>query len=374
MAFCPIFSLSIIHSDFAFVKSFFYFPKNFSFFLKRRKKCATIEQNTEKKVIRTPMEQNTKPKSLQKKRLIFLIGIVALLLVLVLLNSIDFESSPSEEAPEAPYVPETYFAYHFVDPDYESNIFENPEYQKLDHSISYTYNNQTVDLKNNLKNTQHESYDVPFAKFFVEYFTSLAKGNKGGDFDAFYSDVYFRTHKSFGNFAPQKVHDIDVQRITDPQTITHEEKEEDAIYVGYTLTSFEVRYRIYQNDGTFRRDILGDDILVQYIDLLGDKNGNYTINSVGYGRHKVSLPEESLLPLILPIVWIVLSIVGLVLFIIFKKKEILLASAVTFVTFLVSISGSLVWQFVSFGILAVAFAQYLILKRKKKPTQTETVE
>lgn len=320
------------------------------------------------------MEQNQKQKSLKKKRLLILIGAVCVLLLLVLLNSIDFEKSPTEEAPEAPYVPETYYAYHFVDPDYESNIFEDPDYQKLDHSISYTYNNQTVDLKNDLKNTNHESYDVPFAKFFVEYFTALAKGNANGNFDAFYSDVYFRNHRPFGRFAPQKLHDIDVRRMTDPQTITHEEKEEDAVYIGYTLTSFEVRYRIYKNDGTFRRDILGDDILVQYIDLLGDKTGNYTINSVGYGRHQINPSEESILPLILPIVWIVLSIVGIVLFFILKKKEILLASAVTFVTFLVSISGSILWQFVAFGILAAAFVLYLILKRKKKPTQTETVE
>ena len=196
------------------------------------------------------MEQNQKNKNLKKKRLLVIIGAFAVLLLLVLLNSIDFESSPTEEAPEPPYTPDTYYAYYFVDPDYESNIFENPDYKKLDHSIAYTYNNQTVDLKNNLKNNDHESYDVPFAAFFVEYFTALAKGNANGNFDSFYSDVYFRTHKSFGNFAPQKVYDIDVARVGDPQTITSEEKEEDVIYIGCTLTSFEVRYRIFQNDGT----------------------------------------------------------------------------------------------------------------------------
>jgi len=343
--------------------------------LKRYQKYATIDPNATQKGISLHMEQNQKQKSLKKKRLIVLIGAISVLLLLVLLNSIDFETSPTEEAPEAPYVPETYSAYHFVDPDYESSIFENTDYQKLDHSISYTYNNQTVDLKNNLKNTNHESYDIPFAKFFVEYFTALAKGNANGDFDAFYSDVYFRNHKSFSRFAPQKLHDIDVRRMSDPQTITHEEKEEDAIYVGCTLTSFEVRYRIYHNDGTFRRDILGDDILVQYIDLLGDQNGNYTINSVGYGRHKVNPPEKSILPLILPIVWIVLSLVAIVLFFILKKKEILLASTVTFVTFLLSISGSLLWQFVAFGVLAAVFVLYLILKQRyAQKENTETNE
>lgn len=320
------------------------------------------------------MEQNQKNKNLKKKRLLVIIGAFAVLLLLVLLNSIDFESSPTEEAPEPPYTPDTYYAYYFVDPDYESNIFENPDYKKLDHSIAYTYNNQTVDLKNNLKNNDHESYDVPFAAFFVEYFTALAKGNANGNFDSFYSDVYFRTHKSFGNFAPQKVYDIDVARVGDPQTITSEEKEEDVIYIGCTLTSFEVRYRIFQNDGTFRRDILDEDIIVQYIDLLGDKSGNYTINSVGYGRHKVTPPEDSILPLILPIVWIVLTLVALVLFFIIKKKPILLSAAVTFITFLVSISGSILGQFIVFGVLGITLAVYLVWKHKKKPEQTEIAE
>ena len=320
------------------------------------------------------MEQNTKPKNMNKKRIFALVGAFLVLLLLVLLNSIDFESTPTEEAPEAPYVPDTYYAYYFVDPDYESNIFENAEYKKLDKSISYTYNGQTVDLKNNLQNNGHESYDSPFAAFFVEYFTALAKGNANGSFDSFYSEVFFRTHKSFANFAPQKVYDIDVRRMTDPQTITSEEKEEDTKYIGYSLTSFEVRYRIYQNDGTFRRDILDEDILVQYIDLLGDKSGNYTINSVGYGRHKVTPPSNSLLPLILPIVWIVLSLVALVLAFILKKKVFLLSAAVTFITFLVSISGSILWQFVAFAILAASLAVYLVWKHKKKPEPAEESE
>ena len=93
--------------------------------MKSRKKYATIEPNTEKKGMHPPMEQNTKPQNLKKKRLIVLIGTLAVLLILVLLNSIDFEKSPTENTPEAPYVPETYYAYYFVDPDYESNIFEN---------------------------------------------------------------------------------------------------------------------------------------------------------------------------------------------------------------------------------------------------------
>ena len=307
------------------------------------------------------MEQNEKQKNLKKKRLLVLVGIVVILLVLVLLNSIDFKSTPVEEEAQAPYTPDTYPAYHFVDPDYESNIFENSVYQKLDHSIAYTYNNQTLDLKNNLKTTDLKSYDAPFDEFFVKYFTALAKGNSSKTFDAFYSDVYFRTHESFKNFAPQKVYDIEILRKTDPQIITEEAKEEDAAYIGCTLTTFEVSYRILDNDGTFRRDILDEDVIVQYIDLLGDTSGNYTINAVGYGRHKVDSPEESLVPLILPIVWIVLTIVTLVLAFILKKKAILLSAAVAFITFLVSISGSLVWQFIAFGVLGTALVLYLVI-------------
>jgi len=79
--------------------------------------------------------------------------------------------------------------------------------------------------------------------------------------------------------------------------------------------------------------------------------------------------------LILPIVWIVLSLVAIVLFFILKKKEILLASTVTFVTFLLSISGSLLWQFVAFGVLAAVFVLYLILKQRyAQKENTETNE
>ena len=121
------------------------------------------------------MEQNNQPQNMNKKRLIILLAALGVLLLLVLLNSIDFEKTPTEEAPEAPYVPDTYYAYYFVDPDYESNIFENAEYKKLDRTISYTYNGQTVDLKNSLKTGSAENYDSPFGNFFAKYFAALAK-------------------------------------------------------------------------------------------------------------------------------------------------------------------------------------------------------
>ena len=317
----------------------------------------------------------TKKKNLKKKRLIVLFAALAVLLLLIFLNTLDFESSPTEQAPPAPYAPETYPIFDFCEPDYESNIFDNPEYKVLDHSIHYTFNNQSVSLNNTLKTLDHESYDPDFDAFFVNYFTALAKGVKTSAdtmaFNAFYSDVYFRNHTSFTRFAPQKVYDIDIVRRTNEQIITSEEKEEDAIYVGSTLTSFEVRYKIYQNDGTFRRDIISDDVIVQYIDLLRH-DGKLTINAIGYARHSAAPADDSLLPLILPLVWLVLAIVCIVLFIIIKKLPYALCAACLFVTFLVSMSGPLLWQFVVFGILGVATTLFLLLrhrKAKKQPTE-----
>ena len=328
------------------------------------------------------MEQNqttAKKQNLKKKRILVLVGTLLVFLLLVLLNSIDFESTPVQEETYAPYVPETYSPALFADPDFESDIFKDSDYQKLDHTISYSYNGQIVSLENDLKTGDFESYDSPFDQFFVRYFTALAQGFRGSNnktegFNAFYSDVYYRTHKTFGEFAPQKVYDIDVRRRSDEQIIESEEKEEDAIYIGCTLTSFEVRYKIYRNDGTFRRDITGDDVIVQYIDLLRDKSGNLTINSVGYGRHKITEKDNSIITLILPLVWIVLTLVSLVLFFILKKRNLLLTTAGAFVTFLVSITGSLLWQAVTFGAVILLLLVILLLHRKKKTAPEDANE
>ena len=166
------------------------------------------------------------------------------------------------------------------------------------------------------------------------------------------------------------VYDIEVERLTDPQTITAADTEEDAAYLGCTLTTFAVRYKIFRNDGSFRRDIVDEDVLPQIVTLLTDKSGRVTINAVSYYQIQgdpADKEDESLLPYILPLVWLVLVLVALVLLLLLRKKYLLAPLLSSAAAFLLSLRFSAAIQLsVFFPLLALMLALFFFLAVRKK--------
>lgn len=328
------------------------------------------------------MDENTpkplrdkKKEDLKKKRLFVLIAVIAVIALLVFLNTLDF-SLPVENTPETTvYAPPSLPDYHFYEADYETDILTLPAYQSLNRTVSYTFQNQTVVLSTTW------TPDEPYSTFFLAYFAALQKGfdqaTDSEEFNRFYSEVYFRKHPSFVAFAPQKVYDIEIERISDPMTITAAESEEDKAYLGATLTRFEVRYKILYNDGTFRRDIIGEDVIPQIITLLCDKKGNVTINSIAYSRPVGTNPnagnDSGLLPYLMPLIWLIGSILFLTLFLILRKKVLLPVFLSFFITFFLSLKGSLTLQLaVGLPLLLLSVAAYYLvsaLRRRQKTNE-----
>ncbi len=315
-------------------------------------------------------------KDLRRKRLLALVITLAVVALLVLLNTVDFSSSPTDEGTTTVFTPTTYHPDMFFEPNTDLDISSVSAYLKLDRTIGYTFDNQTVSLENGY------SPDRPYSDFFVSYFEALKAGFAGSTdtesgFNALYSDVYFKKNPTFEAFTPQMVYDIEIEKISE-QLINVAETEEDKAYLGATLAYFEVRYKLYRNDGSFRKDILGDEMIPLAFTLLYEKSGAVSVNSVTYIRYASGNTDEeeegNLLPLILPIVWIVFAVIGGVLFAILRKKPILAASLAAFVTFLVSIKGSVLWQCLTFPVLTFLLILGTLLWQKKKAGASKTFE
>ncbi len=305
-----------------------------------------------------------------QKALLIAAFLILLIGLLVLLNTIDFNDFQTSTADTtAPYTPDTYGEFYFEEPNYTEDITKNEGYNELSHKIIYTYGSQSQEI------TESNSVDV-YGDFFYEYFTSLMSGFSGSadtsvGFNAFYNEVYFKKHSSFGKFAPQKLYDISIDKLTELQRIDEAVTEEDKDYIGCYLISFEVKYKIYQNDGTFRRDIVGNEVLPQIITLIQYRNGDIKINSVSYYKNITagdSTEKESLLTLVLPIVWLVLTAVFVLLTVILKKKLFFASLSISaLIAFFLSIYFSPTVEIVFFlSALLVSIAVEIIVRLKKK--------
>lgn len=297
--------------------------------------------------------------SLRKKRLLVLVSVIVAFVVLILLNTIDFSKTP-EVSTNAPYTPDTLPDFRFeVDPtiDYAKDEF----YLNQDLTPQYTVSGLTDDLA--------MASDKPYTDFFIKYFDALGKGDHKA-LNALCSDVYFRSNKALTKLSKQLLYDVSVTRLETQDVIDTADSEKDRVYLGWKLTYFEVNYRIYQNDGSFRRDIADDMAIVQIFTVLTDENErDPKLNSISYYRESTpgTSPETpSVLPLVLPLAWLLVSVIGVVLAFVLKKIWAISLPIAAFAAFLTSIKARILAQSLVFILVfAAAYLLLFFLKKKK---------
>lgn len=296
--------------------------------------------------------------SLKQKRLIALVAVIVCFVTLALLSSIDFSKTP-ELSTNAPYTPDTLPEIAFYDPYIDRA--NDPTYLTKDLIPSYEVDG-VID-------TLDSAYRTPYVEFFMDYLTALSNGDAAA-IDALCSEVYFRTHDKQKSFSKQYLYDVTI-RYFDEATIEKADSREDEKYIGRKLVYFEVTYSIFKNDGSFRRDITDDDKITQIFTLLCDKNGNDPrLNSISYWQNdNTATDSPSLLPLILPLVWLGVTVVSLLVILVLKKKPLLAIPLAAFIAFLVSTGATLVWQIFAFILtLALCVLFLFFIKKRKTPS------
>ncbi len=301
----------------------------------------------------------TAKKALQKKRLTVLFIILAAFVVLALLNTLEFKA-PTLPEDTTPYTPPEQPIQNFYETD--EKILSDKTYLSKNRKVYLSRGGETIILD--------EKTTDPCGKLLYAYLSAL----KAGDvklLNSLHNENFFKHHDRFTALSHQALYDIEIKTLVETFEYTDPVTEEDKQYVGCHLTVFEVRYKIYKNDGSFRRDIVDDEMIPQIFTLLTKKNGLTEINSIAY--YAPGTPEEppkaSLLPLIMPLVFSALALVLLVLWLILKKAPLLFLTLASFVSFLVSVKFSLLWQILAFLLVFSALFGYFLYKKKKTPPE-----
>lgn len=188
--------------------------------------------------------------SAKKKLTIAAVAVAVLLLICTILAIALRRGGKAPDATE-----------HFRTPDYTLDITTVSEYMDKDRFITYTYGAESIGLDESNQNSFGKG-----VSFFVKYFKTLIDGDTDG-YNALFTEEYYRRADPMPTFTKQMIYDQRVEKI----------KEDTG--GAFTEYVFAVTYRIYKNDGTFRREIGSDGAKVQFF-YLTDKSGEVLINKI----------------------------------------------------------------------------------------------
>ncbi len=210
------------------------------------------------------------PKQHFKKKIIIalsvLAGILLLMYILTLILPLISENLNRNSAEETAN-------FNFYEPDFGEDIFNDEEYLSLIENGILQYDNGTNSIV--AINAENASDNGDAVKLLTDYIYSIINGDNELH-NSFFSDEYLNANEPKDEFTMQKIYN---------GLITYYSSEEIANRNGnYTKYIYKLRYQIYKNNGTFRRDI-GEDYKTQYI-VITDREGTLLIDAISTSDYK----------------------------------------------------------------------------------------
>lgn len=152
-------------------------------------------------------------------------------------------------------------SYSNYTPDYDLDVTTVEEYMELDRNIYFIKGGEKFIIEDSADNT-------PDIDFFIEYFDCAING-RYNEYNDMFTENYYKTNEPYIRFAPQMIYDISIEKLSESYSN------------GKTNYTYNVTYRIYKNNGTFRNDIGSDGAKTLFFALVED-NGEVKIDRITY--------------------------------------------------------------------------------------------
>lgn len=206
-----------------------------------------------------------KDKQILKRTIFAVVAVLAVLVVVLIV--LQFVLDNVQKKPETK---EEYSFRNYYMEDYNADIFSEEEYICLDRRIMFsTLDGWEYDLLN-----VDESALGYGEKFFIEYFELVTHG-RYEEYPDLFTKEYRENPEGFEkyvnrHFTQQRIHDINIRMIAD----TANTKEE-YTYNGQLCTYgyYEVSFKVFHNDGTFRRDLPENGVVPVIFELVTPLEG-----------------------------------------------------------------------------------------------------
>ncbi len=217
--------------------------------------------NTEKNIAENVGEVASK----KKKILIRVICIVVAVIVLMIAASFGMDFYLQKKAEENAQKVHLDFAAA----DYEENIFEDQEYLALIEKgfIDYTDYATNITLGIDYASAIDHGEDV---HFMVDYIYAIIAG-EAEEYNKFFSDEYYKKNEPKEKFTMQKLYEVNISKVSVAQ-------KSDKSGNTYNEYQYIVKYKILDNNGTFRNDF-NSGTKEQYI-FFTNKTGEFLIDRI----------------------------------------------------------------------------------------------
>ena len=208
-------------------------------------------------------EQNKK----MRKKLFIVVGIVVgvitlLMAVLLIVNSLKKDD-------EAVILPNSYFY-----PTYQGNIFEYEEYLEKRPDVIMYCPDPSGDGHITSIDTEKEETFAPEVIFLRDFLVIMMHA----DLDAYnncFNEVYYKNHQKQAAFSQQMIYEAEI-RYGGEETVTN----------GVKTVTYYLLYKLYQNDGSLRRDVGSDAMVAMRVVLRTTPEGNISISEWATTRTK----------------------------------------------------------------------------------------
>jgi len=195
----------------------------------------------------------------KKTMLIVVITVIALIPILLILNSIDFTALYRKIKNDDE--PEETRDIEFYEPKFGYDIFKDPDYTSIDKTIFFKVGAETFGIDET--NTGN-----PGQKLFVDYFDAVING-KHEKYNSLFTNDYIKKHGKKDRFTMQRIYNAMVE------AFPAERLNDNVVVHRYT-----VMYCIMKNDGTFRRDVGSDENIPLIFEVYEYTNGDVKINEI----------------------------------------------------------------------------------------------
>lgn len=200
-------------------------------------------------------------KERKEKRVSKKIVFISLILICILIAAVSvFLFLLGERQSEEKEGEEKEIYYHPA--NFDEDIFENGVYLSLNRDLIFGtgyFATAVPDTEEGRKNASEE------CTFFLDYFHALKYGEYES-FPHFFADGFFKAEPKF---TMQMLYDL---QVTYHSSTTDSENGEDL-----QLSNYLVSYKIYQNNGTFRKGIPSNVASPQIYQLMKNADGEYKI-------------------------------------------------------------------------------------------------
>lgn len=206
-------------------------------------------------------------KKRKKRNMLIGIAVVSLLGVVsfvLLENPQIFEIKHDTDKVTSMYSDKLY-SYNFYPTDYDLDPTQDERYMQYDRYVYY----KNGAVSQAILEGEEDDYG-PAVKFFTEYFATVIAGDTD-TYNTYFTDHYYEDNEPHVRFAPQMLYNIEVEQLSEASSDD-----------GTVRWTFNVKYMIHRNDGTFRNDLDSDSSKTLYFELVGNADGEVKIDYITY--------------------------------------------------------------------------------------------